>query len=173
MTYGRRVPRLVVVLPLVPLRVDDGFPLRSWPLHVTVAPTFVTDDDAAAVAMAIAPVVEATPVVPVTAGGVEGFGPSGRIPVTLVVPSPGLTTLHGLLLDALETVGAHFDDPEYTGRNYRAHVTHIDDDRMQPGQVALLRQAALVDMEPVGTRRWRQVVWVSPLQASDRPTPRR
>ena len=155
------MPRLVVVLPLVPLPVGAGFPLRTWPLHVTVAPTFVTDADTPAVAAAIAPVVADSPAMAVTAGDDEGFGPSGRVPVTVLAPSPELSALHGLLRDALRAVDAQFDDPAYTGAGYRAHVTHTRNARMQPGDIALLEQAALVDMEPVGPQRWRQVLWVS------------
>lgn len=157
------MPRLVVVLPLLPMRPGDGFPLRTWPLHLTVAPTFVTDADTEAVGAAIAPVIAASPPVSVTAGAQEGFGPSGRVPVTVVVPTPPLTELHHALSSALTAVGAVFDDPQYTGAGYRAHVTATANDRLPTGKVALLRQAALVDMEPVGPERLRQVVWVAAL----------
>jgi hypothetical protein len=63
-------------------------------------------------------------------------------------------------------MGADFDDPGYTGRGYRAHVTATAGARMTSGQVALLEQAAIVDMEPVGRERLRQVVWVSALNAA-------
>jgi hypothetical protein len=160
------VPRLVVVLPLRPMRLGEAFSLRTWPLHVTVAPTFVTDADAAAVAAAIAPVVATTPAMSVTAAGEEGFGPSGRVPVTVLVPTPGLSTLHRRLIEALCTVGTAgtvFDDPEYTGPGYRAHVTVTAEARLQTDEVAVLRQAAIVDMEPIGPQRLRQVVWISEL----------
>jgi 2'-5' RNA ligase len=163
------VPRLVVVLPLLPLRIGDGFPLRTWPLHVTVAPTFVTDAGPAAVAEAISTVVAAAATISVTAGGDEGFGPSGRVPVTVLVRSPELSALHALLLQTLSTAGAVFDDPEYTGPGYRAHVTVTAEARMRPGDVALLEQAALVDMEPVGPQRWRRVVWVARLNTARLP----
>ena len=164
------MPRLVVVLPLLPLRVGDGFPLRTWPLHVTVAPTFVTDADPTAVAAAIAPVIAQAPTMSVTAGGEEGFGPSGRVPVTVLVPLPELSALHLLLVEALRAVAPTYDDPQYTGAGYRAHVTVAGDARIRPGEVALLEQAALVDMEPVGPQRRREVLWMSPLQ-SGHPLP--
>lgn len=157
------MPRLVVVLPLLPMQPGEGFPLRSWPLHVTVAPTFVTDADAVAVGATIAPLIAATPPMSVTAGPQEGFGPSGRVPVTVVVPTPPLTALHRQLVQALAAVGAVFDDAEYTGAGYRAHVTATAGAQLRTGEVALLRQAALVDMEPVGPERLRQVVGVAAL----------
>lgn len=158
------MPRLVVVLPLAPLATGDGFPLKTWPLHVTVAPTFCTDADIPAVAAAIAPVVAGGSAVSVTAEGYEGFGPSGRVPVTVLERSAELWTLHAGLVEALQAVDAQFDDPEYVGAGYRAHVTITADARMTPGQVSLLEQAAIVDMEPVGAQRLRNVVWVSPLR---------
>lgn len=158
------MPRLVVVLPLLQLEVGAGFPLRTWPLHVTVAPTFVTGADARAVAAAIAPVLAGAPAMSVTAGQDEGFGPSGRVPVTVLVPSPELSHLHEVLLEALLAVDAEFDDPAYIGHGYRPHVTVTGTARLQPGDVAQLEQAALVDMEPVGPERWRQVLWTALLQ---------
>lgn len=163
MIYGRRVPRLVVVLPLIRLRTGDGFPLKTWPLHVTVAPTFVTDADAAAVAVAIRPAICGCPPLTVTGGAEEGFGPSGRVPVTVLVPSAELSALHELLRTALGAVRADFDDPAYIGAGYRGHVTSTAVARMTPGDVALLAQAAIVDMEPVGLQRLRRVTWVSAL----------
>jgi len=62
------VPRLVVVLPLRPLAVGDSFALRDWPLHLTVAPTFVVDADQETVRSAIAPLLESVPVLWVQAG---------------------------------------------------------------------------------------------------------
>lgn len=165
------MPRLVVVLPLLPLGVGDGFPLRTWPLHVTVAPTFVLDAGAAAVAAAVAPVVAASVPIAVTAGGEEGFGRSGRIPVTVLLPSQELSALHARLLDVLGGLGAVFDDPEYTGTGYRAHVSVTRDARLPDGEVALLEKAALVDMEPVGPQRWRHVRWVAALGGAE-PTAR-
>ena len=51
--YPALVSRLVVVLPLQPLTVGDGFSLSDWPLHVTVAPTFVVTADLNAVTAAL------------------------------------------------------------------------------------------------------------------------
>lgn len=37
------MPRLVVVLPLSPMRDGDSFAVKDWPLHITVSPPFLTD----------------------------------------------------------------------------------------------------------------------------------
>ena len=157
------MPRLVVVLPLRPLRLGDGFPLKTWPLHVTVAPTFRTETDAAAVAVAIAPAIARAPALSVTAGLDEGFGPSGKVPVTVLRACPELSGLHEQLREALGAVRAEFDDPAYIGPGYRPHVTATAVARLSPGDAARLEQAAIVDMEPVGPQRLRQVCWVAAL----------
>ena len=40
------MPNYVVVLPVTPLELGDGFTVADWPLHVTVVPKFVSTVDA-------------------------------------------------------------------------------------------------------------------------------
>jgi hypothetical protein len=155
--------RLVVVLPLEPLQPGDGFPLREWPLHVTVAPTFVVQTALSHVVAAIEPVLADRPGLSAVAGEPEGFGPSQTIPVTVVEPNADLTALHLRLVDALRQVDAVFDDPQYVGPGYRAHVTATRLAAAAPGQRLWMDQAAIVDMAPYGERRLRRVVWVTAL----------
>lgn len=157
------MPRLVVVLPLQPLTVGDGFSLSDWPLHVTVAPTFVVAVDLAVVVAAITPVLAPQPALRERVGQDEGFGRSGKIEVSVVVPSRQLADLHTRLLAALTDIGAVFDDPEFIGNGYRAHVTKTRAAQASPGDVLTLAQAAIVDMEPEGDGRLRRVVWAIPL----------
>jgi hypothetical protein len=157
------------VLPLQLLAVGAGFPLKDWPLHLTVAPTFVigADDVAAdmtAVLTAITPILAAQRTLTVRAGPDAGFGHSGKIPVTLVEPSADVLDLHRRLLDELLTVGAEFDDPEFVGPGYRPHVTVTRSARVSMNDLLTLRQAALVDMTPAGHRRLRRVIWARPLR---------
>jgi hypothetical protein len=156
------VPRLVVVLPLDPLHDGDGFSLRDWPLHLTVAPTF-TRIDLPAVVRAITPVLLAQRSFRLRVGQDEGFGRSQKIPVSVVEPSAELTDLHVALLDALRLAGADFDDPEFIGNGYRAHVTMTRRARVSAGDQLTLHQAAIVDMAPEGDQRLRRVVWTMTL----------
>jgi len=153
------VSRLVVVLPLQPLTVGVGFSLSDWPLHVTVLPTFVVAVDLGAVVAAIAPVLAPQPALRERVGYDEGFGRSGKIPVSVLVPSRALSDLHARLVAALADIGAVFDDPEFIGKGYRAHVTKTRVAESFPGDVLTLSQAAIVDMEPEGNGRLRRVVW--------------
>jgi hypothetical protein len=178
------VSRLVVVLPLLPLGVGDGFSLKDWPLHLTVAPTFViggghgdadsadadradadsVDADRANVLAAVTPILTERSQLIVQAGSDAGFGHSGKIPVTLIEPTAALSGLHHRLVEALLTVGAAFDDPQFIGDGYRPHVTLTRSARVSVGDTLTLRQAALVDMAPAGERRLRRVVWAHSLR---------
>ena len=160
--------RLVVVLPLQPLAVGDGFSLSDWPLHVTVAPTFVVTVDLSAVAGVISPELRRQPGLGVRVGHDEGFGRSGKIPVSVLEPAPALADLHSRLVAALTELGAVFDDPEFVGAGYRAHITMTPAARSQPGDELTLTQAAIVDMEPEGDRRLRRVVWALALNGASR-----
>lgn len=155
--------RLVVVLPLQPLTVGDGFSLADWPLHVTVAPTFVVTVALGDVIATVGPLLSTAPDLRVRVGHDEGFGRSGRIPVSVVEPSRELNDLHGRLVAALSGKGAVFDDPEFIGADYRAHVTRTRSARSHPGDLLTLTQAVIVDMEPEGDGRLRRVVWAVPL----------
>lgn len=159
--------RLVVVLPLQPLVNGDGFPLARWPLHLTVAPTFVIEADLTAVVAAVEPVLRGVPVLRVTAGPDEGFGRSGAIPVTVIEPSPVLSGLHRALHTAIGDIGGEFDDPEFVGDGYRAHVTMTKTARVHPGDRLDLRQATIVNMEPIGAQRLRHVIWAHDLLPTD------
>jgi len=163
------VSRLVVVLPLLPLAIGDGFSLKEWPLHLTVAPTFVIgaddiDADIADVSMAITPVLAGQPQLTVRAATDAGFGHAGKIPVTLIEQSAELAGLHDRLVAALLAIGAAFDDPEFTGPGYQPHVTMTRSGRVSLGDQLTLRQAALVDMAPAGDRRLRRVAWARTLR---------
>jgi hypothetical protein len=63
------------------------------------------------------------------------------------------------LVAVLTDIGAVFDDPEFIGDGYRAHVTKTRAAQSAPGEVLTLTQVAIVDMEPEGDGRLRRVVW--------------
>jgi 2'-5' RNA ligase len=157
------VLRLVVVLPLLPLRHGDAFTLATWPLHLTLVPTFVVDLDLDAVVAVIQPALARQSALLVTVGGDEGFGRAQRIPVSLIEDSSELIPLHHVLLDGLTAAGAAFDDPDFTGGGYRPHITMTRTARAHPGELLRLGQATVVDMEPIGPTRLRRVAWAAPL----------
>lgn len=159
----RALPRLVVVLPLEPLGVGAAYPLKTWPLHVTAAPTFVIDAELSTVVDAIGPTLAQQRRLHLQAGADAGFGDSGTIAVTLVEQSAALTELHRRLVALLTGSGATFDKPHFTGAGFNPHVTMTRIARSSPGDRLDLRQAAIVDMEPLGADRLRCVVWAAQL----------
>ncbi|HSP53854.1 MAG TPA: 2'-5' RNA ligase family protein, partial [Cryobacterium sp.] len=109
------MPRLVVVLPLTPLRTGDSFPVSAWPLHITVLPPFHTDAAASVIAGVIAGVAAATPSGRTTVTAVAGadalFGRREDVPVVLIDENPVLTELHRALVDAVRPFASSPDEP--------------------------------------------------------------
>jgi 2'-5' RNA ligase len=153
------MPRLVVVLPLVPMAAGVRFAFRDWPLHLTVVPVFETAASVEDIAARLATFAGRR--VTVTVGPDEGFGRSGGITAAVIEPSIELTALHGSLSAALAPLD--FENPEYTGVGYRGHITVKPHGRVYPGDVLTLTQLALVDMTP-GNQR--EVLAVADLTAA-------
>ncbi|WP_130176753.1 2'-5' RNA ligase family protein [Cryobacterium sp. SO1] len=142
------MPRLVVVLPVEPLRVGERFTVAEWPLHVTVLPPFLTDAAPGDIIHAIRAAVLGRESLTVVAGEDALFGRRHNIPVTLMLPHDGLTGLHRTLVAALRPFAAEPDERACTGSGFRAHVTHKPPARLHPGAHVTLTQLALVDMLP-------------------------
>jgi hypothetical protein len=159
--YRGRVIRLVIVLPVAPLRVGASFAVAEWPLHVTVLPPFLTDADPGDVGDAIRVAVGGQAPLTVVAGADALFGRRHDIPVTLVLPHEELTRLHHTLVAAIRPFAAEPDEPAFTGDGFRAHVTHKPPARLHPGQSLSLGQIALVDMLPRAHTAGRTVLATS------------
>ena len=153
----------MIVLPLRPLMVGDAFTLQDWPLHVTLAPTFVIGGGLPAVLTAVTAVLSNQPTLDFVAGEEDGFGGSGRFPVTLVEPTIELSRLHARLVAALLTADAEFDHPQFVGGGYRPHITIKGGRTVRASEHLTLRQTAVVDMAPAGADRARKVVWTTDL----------
>ena len=158
-----RMTRYVAVLPLVPLRVGDGFSVSAWPLHVTIVPTFESDLAATEVGERLAEAASGAQVIDAIVGGDDLFGSRANVPVALIEPSPDLTVLHRRMLARMLAVGAIFDSPDYIGDGYRPHVSVTKRARPGAGDRIQLAQLALVDMQPVGEKGHRRVVWTADL----------
>ena len=160
------MPRLVVVLPLTPLRVGSSFAVPAWPLHITVLPPFLTDAPTDEIAAAIAAATRVHPPLTAVAGRNELFGRRHDIPVALIEPNDQLTALHRTLVDAIRPFAAAPDEPAFTGPGFRAHVTHKPPATVQPGDTLTLTQIALVDMLPRTHAAGRTVLAAHPLGPS-------
>ena len=140
--------RLVVVLPLSPLREGDRFAVRDWPLHITVLPPFRTDATGAQIGAAIRSAVSGQSAIRVVPAHDEKFGRRHDIPVTVMADNAQLTSLHHALRDAVRPFAAAPDEPAFTGDRFRPHVTMKPHGRVHAGDEFTLTQVAVVDMAP-------------------------
>lgn len=140
--------RLVVVLPLTPLREGDRFPVSDWPLHVTVLPPFSTDATGSEIGAAIGSAASGQPALKVVAADDALFGRRHDIPVTVIADNGRLTELHQALRVAVRPFATTPDEPAFTGPGFRPHVTIKPHGRVHQGEKLTLTQIAVVDMEP-------------------------
>jgi 2'-5' RNA ligase len=147
------VPKFVIALALAPLVTGDEFPAETWPLHLTVVPTFETAHSVGELETAIAPVLSRTMPITVVGESLELFGPNRDVRVTTVRASDELRELHLGLLAVLEPLGPRHLKPRYIGDDYRPHVSHTAHATFAPGEIATLQQAAIVDMQRRGADR--------------------
>lgn len=158
------MPRLVIVLPVTPLRVGSSFAVSAWPLHITALPPFLTDAPADEIAAAIDAAARTQPPLTVITGADELFGRRHDIPVSLIQPHDELTALHRTLVGTLRPFAAEPDEPAFTGPGFRAHITHKPPARVHPGDTLTLSQLALVDMLPRAHTAGRTVLATSTLE---------
>jgi hypothetical protein len=138
--------RLVIVLPLQPLRRGDTFLVQDWPLYITVLAPFLTEADAATLSERIRSGAEGFSALTVTMGTDTWFGRRHTIPVTLVDDAGSLGLLHLALSEAVRPLAATPDEAAFTGTEFRPHVTMKPHGRVHRGDTFLLSQIALVDM---------------------------
>jgi len=165
------MPRLVVVLPLIPLQTGQGFAVHDWPLHVTVLAPFTTDAAPGEIADAVASAVAGQHAITAVAGAGALFGRRHTVPVTLIEENAALTRLHQALIDAVRPLVASPDEPAFTGREFRPHVTVKSHGGVTAGQELALTQVAVVDMAPRSAPGGRFVLATVPLPASAPPQP--
>jgi 2'-5' RNA ligase len=140
------MPRVVVVLPLEPLREGDRFRVEDWPLHITVVPPFSLETSSVEVASVVGAVAQHHPPLTVFAGDERLFGRNNTIPVNLVDTTPDLTRLHRALIDALRPLATTPEERAFTSPEFVAHVTVKGHRRVHAGDRLELTQIALVDM---------------------------
>lgn len=153
--------RVVIVLPLAPLRAGESFAVERWPLHITVVPPFTSLVSADTVADAVRRVAAETRPLGVTVGAAALFGRNEDVPVHLVEPHAGLSAFRAQLLEAVEGYATR---PLGT-RTFAPHVTVKQHARVTPGQRLRIDQVAVVDMAPRSHPHGRRVLATVPLPA--------
>jgi 2'-5' RNA ligase len=155
--------RVVVVVPLSPLRDGDRFRVEDWPLHITVVPPFATEASTGELAAAIAAVTAEHPPLTTHAGEERLFGRHNTVPVNLVDQHPDLTRLHVSLVAALRPLATNPDERALTSSEFVPHVTIKRNRRASAGEPLELRQVALVDMVARADPQGRSVLATSML----------
>ncbi|MBT2597038.1 2'-5' RNA ligase family protein [Arthrobacter sp. ISL-72] len=151
--------------------VTDGlvFPREDWPLHITlvrfdVKPAAASDGGGGEaeltdrIARLIERPVQAALGTRLTIGADAGFGRLGSTPVSLVEPDRTLQELHESLMQAVAELQGRVPTPQHTLDNYRPHVSHHGDKRVEQGDAVVLDRVALVDMAPDGNHSVRSVL---------------
>lgn len=142
-----------------PVAAGQEFPRTDWPMHITLVRFDVENDGDTArfAALAEMPAKQALGTV-LAVGGDDRFGRQGSVPVSLVEADPALQALHDSLVQAVDQVSGRIASPHHTRRNFRPHVSHHGDKRLNPGDAVVLGHIALVDMAPDGNRSIRRIL---------------
>jgi hypothetical protein len=150
---------LIMVAFIEPVAVGQEFLRSDWPLHLTLVRFDVRNDGDTAryAALAEMPVKQALGTV-LAVGGDDRFGRLGSVPVSLVEADPALQALHDSLVQAVEQVSGRVASPHHTRRNFRPHVSHRGDKRLNRGDAVVLDRIALVDMAPDGNHTIRRIL---------------
>jgi hypothetical protein len=150
---------LIMVAFSEPVAEGQEFRRTDWPLHITLVRFDVGNDgDTARFAgLAEMPAKQALGTV-LAVGGDDRFGRQGSVPVSLVEADPALQALHDSLVQAVEQVSGRVASPHHTRRNFRPHVSHHGDKRLNQGDAVVLGQIALVDMAPDGNHTIRRIL---------------
>jgi len=136
----------VLIFPLNPIGDGATFPISQWPLHATIVPPFEIPGGHKAIANALQPI--ATTIEPFTITGHrrEQFGAHRDVSVTTLLPVERLQTLHGLLSDAVESLGAAPLEPQYHRQGFAAHITDNESDSFAIREHHHIDRLTLVDM---------------------------
>jgi len=137
---------LVIVAPLKPLTVGEGFAVSIFPLHVTLVPPFLVECDWPGLDAVVEAVAGSTDRLLAEVVGQEGFGPDGGIAVALVRPTGSLRNAHSRLTEALMPLGWTAREAHYNGSGFRPHITGNDEGRVRRGECFILGEMAIVEM---------------------------
>lgn len=140
--------------------VSEGteFSMQDWPMHVTISPRFAVDWKATNLYHNLSELLAAQQPITTTAGQDEYFGANGQVHVTLLAMTPALQALHNQVLQVLSQAGAVFDEIQYTGKNYRAHVTVQKRGRVHKGDEVTINNLTIVDMFPGQDIKQRKIL---------------
>lgn len=115
--------------------VADGYEVTSgaWPEHLTLAGNFFTAAPLEEVAAQVREILLGSPSFTLHAIAEDRLGEAGEYRVLTLDLPPELQKLHGRLTALVHKVG-RYEHPEYTGHNYKPHVTIQPKSMLNVGQ---------------------------------------
>jgi len=150
--------RYVIIKLLEQLKDGDEFFPDSYPLHITIVPSFQLENMDDYLLKKIKQLCANFDVFTVKAGDDEFFGPNKEVHVTTIRMDNELHRLHDSLVDVLSEASAIFDEPEYMLENYRAHATIQESHRLNDGDTVTIGSITIIDKLPSGNPGKRKLL---------------
>jgi len=118
-------PNSLIIVSLLEKHAEQSeFARATWPPHITIVAWFSLDDVDALTQSLEAFAQQQTPF-STSLGRQDFFGPNKDIPVNIFPDQNQLEMLHADLFHRVAHLGAQFQEQEFMGENYRAHVTRM------------------------------------------------
>lgn len=130
---------------------------QDWPTHVTILPAFCVSADSNVLMATVKEFSNREQLKLVASSDVRW----GKITATLLKNTKTIQQLHNELIDELGEYNIVFNEPAYTGKNYKPHVTVQKSGRVYLGDEVVVKNLAIVDMFPGGDYKKRKIVHIA------------
>lgn len=114
------------------------------PLHMTVLHWFQSERDPQEIIERTKSALASLPKISVNATTDDLFGPDRNIPVMKLSKTEAIVQLHQTLKDAMEELGAKFDQRWTGALKWSPHVTHKQDKRLYPRDQVVIGDIDLI-----------------------------
>ncbi len=130
--------------------IEEGYEYSSseWPLHTTLADTFSIESTINELKDLLDRIATSSKATEILATHNEFFGPNQEIKVTVYERNEGISRLHLDLVEALQSLGVVFNDPQYTRDGFKPHSTVQKHSEVKIGDKVKVDNLAVVDMFP-------------------------
>jgi len=144
---------LLVVGAVRPLGEETVFPKEvQLPPHVTLLPWFeILETQIHRFSLTLTRLAERHHSLRLEAGEEDLFGVKKDIPVQRIIACEAIRQIHIDLVRVASTFGAQIDQ-RWSGDNYRPHITHTDEDKLQEGEVVVVPALQVFSRSPNGDK---------------------
>jgi 2'-5' RNA ligase len=140
-------------------KVSEGseFYYTEFPLHITLADVFKVNQDGLWLATELTKLLANQESFVLTAAKQAMFGPDENIAVVTIEKSEELMGLYRKIHAWLNSVGVHYNEPQYQGEGYSPHSTVQKTGQLQQGQKVSIQSVSIVDLLPSGNGHQRKI----------------